>query len=49
MFGQNWTKFEGGVAKKLNTVHFKMATTVMGGVLMYGIGCDQHDERNQVY
>ncbi len=29
-----WTKFVGGVVKKLNTVLFKMASTVMGGVLM---------------
>ena len=48
-FGQNWTNFEGGVAKKRNTVLYKMATTVMGGVLMYDIGSDQHDEMNQVY
>jgi len=41
--------FKGGVAKKLRTDHFKMATTVMGGVLIYSIGYDQHDEWNQVY
>jgi len=46
MFGENWTKFKGGVAKKWRNLHFKMASTVMGGV---SIGCDQHDEWNQVY
>ena len=33
-FEQNRTNFEEGVAKKRNTVLFKMAVTVMGGALM---------------
>ncbi len=33
-FEKNWINFQGGVAIRLNTVLFKMAATVMGGVLL---------------
>ncbi len=48
-FWKNWINFQGGVAKRLNTVLVIMAATVMPGFLISVIECDQHEETNQVY